>query len=277
MPTIYSKKPPYYGKFNGQGMLTLSFDDGREDFYRVVYPILKKMGLIATLNIPTAWIDGTMSTPGTWLSAAGGPMTVQQIQEIHGEGFEIAGHGDWHLNTEADITTGVIKLKNWGVSRDGAVESFASPGSGLTIATLPTQKPIYQKLGLLCARSDSATGATAINNLNNINYPPTHNYRLTSQTIIKTNVLVDLIPVIRDAVVNRKWCILTLHSILRTTDAGYGADDWFWDVTKFTDFINWVSHIHQNDLLVVTTSDGYKYANGLLKKSTIFDLHGRSR
>lgn len=278
---LETKKPPYHGKFNGQGMITLSFDDGREDFYRVIFPIMQKYGLVGTFHIITGWIDGSYEAPDRegWESAQAGHMSLEQIKECHKAGFEISGHGDLHENTEADVTSCVNKLKAWGVSRNGIVDGFASPGSGLTFEKLPIMQPWMEKIGLTHARSANAPEAiSSIDMKNNMSYPPPHNYRLTSQVVTNYTTMTDLMPVMNDAIVNKKWCILMLHSILYPADATYNSpDNWWWDVTRFEALCKWLSEIPQRDLLVVTMRDGYYYSNQKVKENAVVDRRGHIR
>lgn len=63
--------------------VTLTFDDGYEDFYTTAYPILKKHGWKATLYIITGMIGGDY-------------MTWDQISELQKDGFEIGAHSVTH-------------------------------------------------------------------------------------------------------------------------------------------------------------------------------------
>lgn len=273
---IHSKLPNYYGKFYGQGMVTLSFDDGREDNYRVALPIMQKYGLLGTFHITTGYIDGTLD--GTAWGSADGPMTLTQLEEMHRLGHEISSHGDQHLNTESDITTSVTKLKAWGLTRNGQVEGFASPGSGLTLENIDIMTPWFVENGITHARSASAGGeATSKDVLNNMNYPPLHNFRLTSQVITYSTDISDIVPLIADAVNSKRWCILMLHSILKPDDAGVGFDNWWWSEENFEHLCGFLAAHKPADLLTVTMRDGLIYSNGLHQQANLLDRRGHFR
>lgn len=260
---IYSKPPSYEGKFQGQGMITLTFDDARKDFARVAVPIMQRYGLLATVFAITGWSDGTYVVDWSAKSGADGPCSIAQLQHCHSQGFEIAAHGDQHDNTQADLNNCIAKLKKWEVTRDGAVETFASPSNTVVPSLLPTNGKWFMQAGLKCARSGNASSSTAINVLNNMPYPPRHQYMLTCNIVNSTHTIADLIPVMMDAIQNKRWCIIQLHSILFSGDVGYGNDTWYWDVANFVKLCEWLSHVSERDCLVVTMRDGWKYIQGL--------------
>lgn len=269
------KIPSYHGKFNGQGMLTLSFDDGREDNYRVAYPIMKEYGLLGTIHVTTGWIDGTWTPPdGSWPSAVGGPATREQLEEMYEYGIEMSSHGDEHKNNETDLINCVRKLRGWGFKR---VEGHASPGSNLTIENLDEKRQWFINAGLTYARSGTSLFATSGNDVkNNMSYPPRHNYRLTSQVITHHRTIANITETIYDAIYNKRWCILMLHSILYPEDPGYGGDLYYWDVSRFESLCRTLSKIPHRDLLVVTMRDGVQYANGWQKEAPVI-ISGRQR
>lgn len=264
---IYSKIPPYEGKFKGQGLITLTFDDARKDFARVAVPIMQRYDLLGTTFAITGWADGTYDPGYGEKSGADGPCSIEQLQHCHSQGFEIGAHGDQHDNTEADLNACILKLKQWGITRNGKVETFASSSNTVTPSILPTNRKWFMQAGLTCARSGYATGSSNINILNNmpqqlalIGCP--NQYMLTCNIITSTTTMADLLPVMMDAIENKKWCIIQLHSILFEGDVGYGNDIWYWDANNFVKLCEWLSHINDRDCLVVTMRDGWKYASG---------------
>lgn len=265
MMEIPTPTPDYQGKFKGQGMVTLSFDDGREDFYRVSYPIMRERGLLATFHLVTGWIEGRWQPPTTegWRSTVSGPMTLEQVIECHEYGIEMSAHGDMHDNSEQNIYDCVTKLKEWGVSRNGQVDGFASPGSVLTPSRRPLMEPWFKNAGLTHARSGMADGAvTGQDIINNNDYPPEQDYRLTSIIITDTTKIEQVIPALVDAIENKRWTIIMLHSVLNPGDPGYGTDNWWWDVEKFTQLCDWIASVPDENLLKVTMRDGFQYAKG---------------
>lgn len=92
-------------------MISLSFDDGREDFYRNVYPILKKYKLNVTLFVISGYVDGSWKQ---MLSGSQGACTIPQLKEMRDSGLvEIALHGDKHTTEQDDFKICYQKLKKW--------------------------------------------------------------------------------------------------------------------------------------------------------------------
>ena len=84
-----------------KALINLSFDDGRIDNYNILYPLLKKYNLSATLNITTGFVRGESRLKGL---APTEPMNVDMVKEMFQDPLvEIASHGYYHLNTKEDI------------------------------------------------------------------------------------------------------------------------------------------------------------------------------
>ncbi len=94
--------------------ITLSFDDGRRDFYQFVYPYLRQKGIKATLNVTTGYIDRSVPAPFN-------PCSIEEIKEMTNYGIDMALHGDKHLEHETpeDMDQCLQKLRSWGVSVKG--------------------------------------------------------------------------------------------------------------------------------------------------------------
>lgn len=260
--SLYAKPTSYEGKFQGQGMVSITFDDARANFARNAVPILQRYGLLATTFAVTGWSDGTWTPPEGYMIVPDGPCKVDELKHCHSQGFEIAAHGDTHANTEADLVACVNKLKMWGLTRNAQVETFASPENVLTLSNLPTNQQWYKRSGLNTARTGFQSISTAKNALNNIPYPPVHQYFLTSNIVYASDTLATLQPVIMDAIMNKRWCILQFHSILFSNEDGYGDDIWYWDAENFRKLCEWLGHIPSQQCLVVTMRDGWRYASG---------------
>ena len=88
--------------------LVLSFDDGQREFFDVVYPILAKEKINATLNIITGFTDNSKYHISD-------VMSVEQVKEVYKNGVEIGNHTDSHLNPTNidDINTAQKKLISW--------------------------------------------------------------------------------------------------------------------------------------------------------------------
>ena len=94
-------------------IISLSFDDGREDTYWVAFQIMKKYGLTGTLHITTGFVDQTWNEQ-KW-SRMNQPVTVRQLREMKEYGFEISSHADKHLVEKNDLLKSIEKLRKWNV------------------------------------------------------------------------------------------------------------------------------------------------------------------
>jgi peptidoglycan/xylan/chitin deacetylase (PgdA/CDA1 family) len=72
------------------GIVALSFDDGMDDNHSVVLPLLRELGLRATVYVTT----GLIGKPNPWMSHESGArmMTVEELRELAASGFEIGAH-----------------------------------------------------------------------------------------------------------------------------------------------------------------------------------------
>lgn len=234
-------------------IISLSFDDGREDTYRIAYSIMKKYGLVATIHITTGYVDGTWK-PEKWHTAKGA-VTIEQLKEMKDFGFEISSHGDKHTIDKEDLLTSIKKLKYWGLIEDEV--GFSIPNSQISekYKKIFTQYLIdnnvaYMRGGRnpLCysLRSKTFYGLYNITK-NNFFYDSFnfHNcidingnielnkYDLYS-VIIRYEDSSDMVAkFIKNNVDKSKWIIFMLHGIQEKNEDTYGKDPWCWDAVKF--------------------------------------------
>jgi peptidoglycan/xylan/chitin deacetylase (PgdA/CDA1 family) len=107
----------------------VTFDDGQESVYRHAWPVLKELGVPATLFLPTAWLDGDRPFPFDDWPAAGSsrvpleswrPMTTSQCRQIAADGLvELGAHTHTHQDFygrsnefAADLATNVDVLRS---------------------------------------------------------------------------------------------------------------------------------------------------------------------
>jgi len=78
------------GRNSPPGMVALSFDDGMDDNYSVVLPVLREHGLRATVYVTT----GLIGEPNPWMAPESGArmMTVDELRELAAAGVEIGAH-----------------------------------------------------------------------------------------------------------------------------------------------------------------------------------------
>lgn len=104
-------------------IISLSFDDGREDNFKIAYPLLKRYGLPATFFVTTGFIDGTLVSDDFGIGRKA--MSIANLKVMQDGGMEIASHGDRHITETADFRLSLQKLRAWGLS--GESVGFSVP------------------------------------------------------------------------------------------------------------------------------------------------------
>lgn len=234
--------------------VVLSFDDGRRDNYEVAVPIIKKYDLPATFNIATAYVDGTITA--TDRPCPNASMTIDNVVQLHRDGFEIACHGDHHRNDIDDIKRGLVKLSEWLSWSDGNKPGFASPQSNLSAYEIHSRMNEYRRL-FSYMRISSYEKETLISRLIRKVAHISHNKQLYNMAFknniggIRDGFIAASIPIIRSTTVDQvKYlierskaretdCILMFHSIL-AKGMEYYDDLWSWDADSFDGLCKWL-------------------------------------
>ena len=79
------------------GLASLSFDDGLEDNHRVVLPILRELGVPATVYVTTGFIG----RPNEWIGRPSRYMTEDELRDVARAGFELGAHSVSHPDMSA--------------------------------------------------------------------------------------------------------------------------------------------------------------------------------
>jgi O-antigen/teichoic acid export membrane protein/peptidoglycan/xylan/chitin deacetylase (PgdA/CDA1 family) len=74
------------------GLASISFDDGLEDNHRVVLPILRELGVAATVYVTTGFIG----RPNEWMGGRARYMTEDELRDLRRAGFELGAHSVSH-------------------------------------------------------------------------------------------------------------------------------------------------------------------------------------
>lgn len=121
----------------GPPRVVVTFDDAHENFYRVAWPVLREVGVPATLYVPTGFVDGEIASPirqGKHLR----PMTWEALADLAGEELVTLGsHGRGHVNlvraTRGEIERELVESRERMESRLGVVvDSYCYPEGGWT-------------------------------------------------------------------------------------------------------------------------------------------------
>jgi peptidoglycan/xylan/chitin deacetylase (PgdA/CDA1 family) len=124
---------------SGPRVVALTFDDAFRSVYEIAFPMMRRLGLVGTVFVPTAWPgrDDPMEWPGIdhW---QGGPhehelrcMSWEELHELQDAGWEIGAHTHTHPHlTQVDDATLADELRRSREiceARMGACESLAYP------------------------------------------------------------------------------------------------------------------------------------------------------
>ena len=231
--------------------ICLSFDDARKDNYTVVYPILKKYGLCATLNVTTGFV---MREPEAMNAAKGyEPMTKENVIELYQSGvFEIAAHGHHHKNTQEDIKQGVEVLTDWlGEEWHNNGVGFASPYDAIGEDRFNAEKKFFEETNIVYVRGNcylrnfwhrlyNKVLPLIVKDKERYSYccakqcmqsPKKRSFYRSVGTTFDTS-LEFWKSVIDKAAYDGKICIFMIHSVLNPKDAMYG-DKYSYDSNRF--------------------------------------------
>lgn len=268
------------GNTSKRAMVTFSFDDGREDTFRVAFDIMKEYGLVGTIHVITGWVDGSWSKSNSPF-VANGSMNIEQIKECYDHGFEITSHGDKHCNDADDLKTSLGKLIQWGVVGIDCL-GFSSPNSELTIEKRAQIEKVINNNNIKYVRIGRSSKCYSLhmkivyllqlltcskrlfrifneyNSINSLLAPMNKTFVLPSSIIKSNNSAQQVIELLQKSISDKSWNILMLHSILQPQDEGYGKDPWHWGVGEFRELCQWLSIKVKRDISVVTIKDGIK-------------------
>lgn len=249
--------------------ISFSFDDGRGDNLAVFRDVLLPRGIPATINITTAYVDG--SCPADTAPSTKAALSVLDVQHLAADPrVEIALHGDRHLNTEADIARGREKLISWLGLPAEQVFGFASPGSGLPVgqfihsdSALFTKQVSYLRTSLRINSFDrirvlcrKASRVFHIPLLYRIAYADTLMDRCEDRVVYSIPVMKDTtfgqVKAIVDLAIRRGSALtLMFHSILPDTAR---EDNWSWDRSKFVELCDYLCAQQRNGELTLCTT-----------------------
>ncbi len=236
--------------------IILSLDDGREDFYRVAFPIMKKFNLTGTINVVTESIENPKKYfyPNT---TSYDFMKVEELREIEESGIEIACHGRSHKNTVQDILENIEDFQKMGISVENI--GFASPGSDVTPKNVHSLDSLlkdgtisYIRSALIPEREgpfktflnrlqEKTHSSVLFYLLNKRNYIRKVEYPLFSSVVITKNTTVKQLKYLFKKMPDNTSVILLMHSVLKKDDETYGNDRWYWDAERFYELCKYIS------------------------------------
>lgn len=224
--------------------VVLSFDDGRKDNI-LVAGLLEEYGLSATFNITTGYVDG--SSAPTACPCKNDPLSIDDVIRIYkNELFEIAGHGNDHLNVLNDWMVCINKMNKW-LGLNKKEYGFASPHCGITAEeaknVLNSGLVTYLRVGLKKQFNipNRAFYKLALLTKNRFFYylSAKNSFQTIGDSKIVYSIPVNraisldqVVYVVERAVKKNKDCVFMFHSILRN-DQPFFSDAWTWSTDKF--------------------------------------------
>lgn len=212
-----------------QGMVSLNFDDGNKDTTLTSSNILQNSGYRGTFYIVTTRVG----RPGI--------VTIQDILNLEKSGHEIGGHSLTHsdlitldpISVERELNLCRNDLLMWGVK---SVTTFAYPFGSYNA----TVKQLAKEAGYAVA---CGTGS-GLNDRAGLD-----TYALKRTSIRSSMTVNDVRTMIDNALLEKKWLILTFHHV-DSTVSEYSVTPSF-----LQQVVNYLSSVNAK---VVTTKEGHK-------------------
>lgn len=247
--------------------VVLSFDDAREDFYTRAYPLLKKYGLTASVNVISDFVGRTDLKHLD--SGANRCATWQQLGECRDYGIEIANHSANHKN-QVEAVRACNKALDEHLGPE--IRGFVSPGSYVCEANLEPFRELMRKREILYIRSGNqirrdgygyALLYIAARLLNSSFLFYLHNKRFTlslpegpqecypSVMVNEHHSLKQTLSFL-GKLKDGEAVILMFHSILQKGDASWGKDKWYNSTDFFEALCRWLAD--KEDISVLTNA-----------------------
>lgn len=203
--------------------VSFTFDDGYLDTYTTAAPILDKYAYTGTAYVTTGYI-GTDNH-----------MSIDNIQDLQGMGWEIGTHGVTHTDFDTLSYEEVIKEirdSKVALTDEGITVTSVSPPYGANPKYSMQMLPDLQQLGYMSLR-------TASNTLVYNNIPVSDRYKIAG-FVVKSDTTVDEVKAaITYAKNNDKWLVLVFHSIGGSNYYAY-PEDKFEEIVKFVRDNNYI-------------------------------------
>ncbi len=233
--------------------VVFSFDDARLDTYTNAFSLMSRYKLPFTINVVTDFV----LNPERYTNFKSGnnkSMTEEQLMECFEKGIEIACHGHTHQNTREDVLKNIAELKRMKILDLPC--GFASPNSYLTesnggdIQSLVSEgKLLYTRSGVQIRREGFLYAVLSC--LERCTHSPRLFYFLNKRNIIvdSKNTFLKSVAITRHTTVKQilyfvnrmndyTGVIFMFHSVLKPEEAGYGADDWYFDEDRFQQLLD---------------------------------------
>lgn len=249
--------------------VSLSFDDGRGDNYRIVKEVLEPLQIPATFNITISYVENLVREEHPCINK---PLSKNEIKRISKNClFEIAGHGYLHKNDRDNMILGVNKLREW-CGLENTKMGIASPSSKMTKKEIENSREVFQEENIDYVRVGDRIRSFVLvkkccRKINRILHIPPIFYWVYKETLLSDNdtYIYYSIPILRDndlyevlyllkkAIKAKKSLILMFHSILKPQEKYY-KDLWSWDYFDFLKLCQYLKEYEKKGKIKLCTS-----------------------
>lgn len=246
----YTSGAPYIvnpTEWDGQALITLSYDDGRLDNYTTALQLHEKYKVPATFHIIADRMEWTRE-----YAISNEYMHQFEVWDADRRGVEISSHSYSHPRF-ADITHEEVLDE---FHRSKAILEQYTETPVVTLA-VPHSAYSQETRDYVAGAVQGYIGVRVYGAVNEA-IPPTDRWWLKSAlALTRSSAFEDAQTLIDDAVAEKQWCILMLH---RINNYSQGSDIAPELLEKILQYITTFSEL---ELLPVNMRDGLKFALGL--------------
>ena len=189
-------------KLFGEGLLSVTFDDGYESVYQDAYPLMQKYGIHSTQFVLTGVFKDEHY------------ISLAQIKDMQRAGHDIACHSVVHpdLTTldDEDLPKELHGCQDYFKNAGIDAKDFAAPYGHTDARTLAQIRSLYR------SQRNSDGDIRAVNGVSSADVNTQANfdrYNLIGITVRHDTSIEELKSVIDYAITNKAWVILTYHQI----------------------------------------------------------------
>lgn len=190
--------------YNGQALITLSYDDGKVNNYEVALPLHETYGIPASFAI----IANRAVQPKYWSQH----MSPMQIVDANQRGIEITSHGMMHQNKFTDLNATELDYELTESKR--VLEGFVGSAETIDALCLP-----FSASNDDVRRAASEVYTFIRGHGGRLNDPLGVGPYVTSHGLRNYTTFEEVRKIIDQAVAEKKWLVLMLHGVVETDEA----------------------------------------------------------
>ena len=233
---------PAFSEYNGQAMVTLSYDDGINNNYEYALPIHEQYGIPATFNIiGKRVIDKSFHNEF---------FDKFRVKDTERRGVEIASHSYYHDIGLTDKTDEEVHFE-FSEPKKVLAECCISPPETYAVQFSKYDDRV-RAIGMQYYKGIRVHG-----NAQN-DTPPNDRFWINSAiAVTNTTTFEDVKAKIDEAITNKQWCIIMLHGIDPEKSGFYEITP-----TLLKEILQYINSKGREQLLPVCTRDALKFTLG---------------